>query len=172
MGTDERKQTLQKYDPHKELLTETRLVIEDSLDRLGYPQDVYELLKESLRMFKVRIPVQMDDGSTKIFTGFRAQHIDAVGPTIGGVRFHPNLSETEINALAIWMSIKTGILNVPYGGGQGGIICDPRKMSFRELEGLSRGYIRAISQFIGPTKDILTEDLHTNSQIMAWMMDE
>ncbi len=154
------------------ILSSTRTVVKEALDKLGYPEEVYELLKDSLRMLKVRIPVRMDDGSVKVFTGFRAQHNDAVGPTKGGVRFHPDVTETEVNALAIWMSLKAGIVDLPYGGGKGGIICDPREMSFRELESLSRGYVRAISQFVGPTKDIPAPDVFTNSQIMAWMMDE
>lgn len=154
------------------ILLSTRTVIKEALDKLGYPNEVYELLKDSLRMLKVRIPIRMDDGSIKVFTGFRAQHNDAVGPTKGGVRFHPEVTETEVNALAIWMSLKAGIVDLPYGGGKGGIICDPREMSFRELEALSRGYVRAISQFVGPTKDIPAPDVFTNSQIMAWMMDE
>src|SRR5699024_11502460 len=82
------------------------------------------------------IPVRMDDGTMKVFTGYRAQHNDAVGPTKGGVRFHPNVTEKEVKALSIWMSLKAGIVDLPYGGGKGGIICDPREMSFRELEGL------------------------------------
>ena len=154
------------------ILKSTRTVIKEALDKLGYPEEVYELLKDSLRMLKVRIPVRMDDGSVKVFTGYRAQHNDAVGPTKGGVRFHPEVTEDEVNALAIWMSIKAGIVDLPYGGGKGGIVCDPREMSFRELESLSRGYVRAISQFVGPTKDIPAPDVFTNSQIMAWMMDE
>lgn len=172
MGSEERKQTFDKVEEEKKFLMKTHSVIQDSLDRLGYPKEVYKLLKDSLRMFKVKIPVQMDDGSVEMFTGFRAQHNDAIGPTKGGVRFQPNLSESEVNALAIWMSIKAGVLNLPHGGSQGGIKCDPRNLSFRELEALSRGYIRAMGQLIGPTKDILTTDLYTNSQIMAWMMDE
>lgn len=155
-----------------DLLQSTRSILKDALDRLGYPEEVYELLKDSLRLIKVRIPVKMDDGSVKVFTGFRAQHNDAVGPTKGGVRFHPDVTEEEVNALAIWMSLRAGIIDLPLGGGKGGIICDPREMSFRELESLSRGYVRAISQFLGPTKDIPSPDLFTNSQIMAWMMDE
>lgn len=155
-----------------DMLAATQKVVKEALDKLGYPEEVYELLKDSLRMLKVRIPVKMDDGSVKVFTGFRAQHNDAVGPTKGGVRFHPEVTETEVNALAIWMSLKAGIVDLPYGGGKGGIICDPREMSFRELENLSRGYVRAISQFVGPTKDIPAPDVFTNSQIMAWMMDE
>lgn len=154
------------------VLQSTQSVIADALDKLGYSSEVFELLKEPIRMLTVRIPVKMDDGSTKIFTGYRAQHNDAVGPTKGGVRFHPNVSETEVKALSIWMSLKAGIVDLPYGGGKGGIICDPRTMSFRELERLSRGYVRAISQLVGPTKDIPAPDVFTNSQIMAWMMDE
>lgn len=162
------------YSDHNKshILTSTRAVVKEALDKLGYPDEVYDLLKDSLRMLKVRIPVRMDDGSVKIFTGYRAQHNNAVGPTKGGVRFHPDITELEINALAIWMSLKAGIVDLPYGGGQGGIVCDPRELSFRELESLSRGYIRAISEFIGPTTDIPAPDTFTNSQIIAWMMDE
>lgn len=154
------------------VLTSTQLVIQDALNKLGYGQEMFELLKEPLRVLTVRIPVRMDDGSVKVFTGYRAQHNDAVGPTKGGIRFHPDVTEDEVKALAIWMSLKCGIANLPYGGGKGGIICDPREMSFRELERLCRGYVRAISQIVGPTKDIPAPDVFTNSQSMAWMMDE
>src|SRR5699024_8951161 len=94
-----------KTQAHMDMLNSTRAVVKEALDRLGYPNEVYELLKDSIRMLKVRIPVKMDDGSTKVFTGYRAQHNDAVGPTKGGVRFHPDVSETEVNALSIWMSL-------------------------------------------------------------------
>lgn len=119
-----------------DVLQSTQSVIKDALQHLGYPDQVYDLLREPLRMLTVRIPVRMDDGSVKTFTGFRAQHNDAVGPTKGGVRFHPNVTEEEVKALSIWMSLKCGIVDLPYGGGKGGIICDPREMSFRELERL------------------------------------
>ncbi|CAN7232655.1 MULTISPECIES: Glu/Leu/Phe/Val dehydrogenase [Rossellomorea] len=154
------------------LFTSTQHVINDALSKLGYTEEMYELLKEPIRMLTVRIPVRMDDGSIKVFTGYRAQHNDAVGPTKGGVRFHPEVDEEEVKALSMWMSLKCGIVDLPYGGGKGGIICDPRTMSFTELEKLSRGYVRAISQIVGPTKDIPAPDVYTNSQIMAWMMDE
>src|SRR5690625_3576387 len=172
MSADKTADSSDKAKEQNNVLESTRTVVKEALDKLGYPNEVYELLKDSLRMIKVRIPVRMDDGSVKVFTGFRAQHNDAVGPTKGGVRFHPDVTETEVNALAIWMSLKAGIVDLPYGGGKGGIICDPREMSFRELENLSRGYVRAISQFVGPTKDIPAPDVFTNSQIMAWMMEE
>ncbi|MGM9987526.1 MAG: Glu/Leu/Phe/Val dehydrogenase [Bacillaceae bacterium] len=155
-----------------DVLASTQIIIKEALEKLGYSDEMYELLKEPIRMMTVKIPVRMDDGSVKIFTGFRAQHNDAVGPTKGGIRFHPNVTEKEVKALSIWMSLKCGIVDLPYGGGKGGIICDPREMSFRELERLSRGYVRAISQIVGPTKDIPAPDVFTNSQIMAWMMDE
>src|SRR5699024_7139401 len=109
---------------------------------------------------------------TKVFAGYRAQHNDAAGPLKGRARFHPNGTETAVNALAIWMTLKADNVHLPYGGAKAGIICDPREMSFRELEGLSRGYVRAISQIVGPTKDIPAPDVFTNSQILAWMMDE
>ena len=161
-----------KTEDQLDVLKSTQTVIRHALDKLGYPNETFELLKEPIRLLTVRIPVRMDDGSIQIFTGYRAQHNDAVGPTKGGVRFHPNVTEKEVKALSIWMSLKAGIVDLPYGGGKGGIVCDPRKMSFRELERLSRGYVRAISQIVGPTKDIPAPDVFTNSQIMAWMMDE
>ncbi|CAI8851799.1 MULTISPECIES: Glu/Leu/Phe/Val dehydrogenase [Bacillales] len=154
------------------LLHSTQTVIKEALEKLGYQESMFELLKEPLRVLTVRIPVRMDNGEVKVFTGYRAQHNDAVGPTKGGIRFHPEVTEDEVKALSIWMSLKAGIVDLPYGGGKGGIICDPREMSFRELERLSRGYVRAISQLVGPTKDIPAPDVFTNSQIMAWMMDE
>jgi glutamate dehydrogenase len=154
------------------LLHSTQTVIKEALEKLGYQESMFELLKEPLRVLTVRIPVRMDNGEVKVFTGYRAQHNDAVGPTKGGIRFHPEVTEDEVKALSIWMSLKAGIVDLPYGGGKGGIICDPREMSFRELERLSRGYVRAVSQLVGPTKDIPAPDVFTNSQIMAWMMDE
>ncbi|MEO4054318.1 Glu/Leu/Phe/Val dehydrogenase [Solibacillus sp. CAU 1738] len=154
------------------LFTSTQDVIQDALQKLGYDEAMYELLKEPLRMLQVRIPVKMDDGTTTVFTGYRAQHNDAVGPTKGGVRFHPAVTEEEVKALSMWMTLKCGIVDLPYGGGKGGVICDPRQMSMGEIERLSRGYVRAVSQIVGPTKDIPAPDVFTNAQIMAWMMDE
>ncbi|AXI09365.1 glutamate dehydrogenase [Oceanobacillus zhaokaii] len=172
MVADKAVDSADKTQENMDVLTSTRAVIKKALEKLGYPDELYELLKEPLRMMAVRIPVRMDDGAIKVFTGYRAQHNDAVGPTKGGIRFHPDVTADEIKALSIWMSLKSGIVDLPYGGAKGGIICDPRQMSFRELEGLSRGYVRAVSQIVGPTKDIPAPDVFTNSQIMAWMMDE
>lgn len=142
------------------------------VQRLGYNEEFYYLVKDSLRTLKVRIPVRMDDGSVKVFTGFRSQHNDAIGPTIGGVQLHPKMTKLDIKTKAFWMTLKTSLLNLPLGGAMGGIICDPRELSFRELEALSRGYIRAIGPFMKSYQDILTPDLLTTSQIMAWMLDE
>lgn len=154
------------------LVSSTQEIISEALNKLGFDEGMYDLIKEPLRMLTVRIPVKMDDGSVKTFTGYRAQHNDAVGPTKGGVRFHPDVDEDEVTALSMWMTLKCGIVDLPYGGGKGGIVCDPRQMSIHEVERLSRGYVRAISQIVGPTKDIPAPDVFTNSQIMAWMMDE
>ncbi|MGM0875930.1 MAG: Glu/Leu/Phe/Val family dehydrogenase [Bacillota bacterium] len=172
VNSDQVQKPENKQSETLDLLSSTQLIIKEAVRNLGYHDDMYELLKEPLRTITVRIPVRMDDDSIKIFTGYRSQHNDAVGPTKGGVRFHPEVNEDEVKALSIWMSLKCGITNLPYGGGKGGIICDPKIMSFRELERLSRGYVRAISQIVGPTKDIPAPDVYTNSQIMAWMMDE
>ncbi|MFC7392211.1 Glu/Leu/Phe/Val family dehydrogenase [Scopulibacillus cellulosilyticus] len=174
--TDERGEIKEKQQTSEKenlnLFESTQTIIKEALDKLGFSSEMYELLKEPIRLLTVRIPVRMDDGKVKIFTGYRSQHNDAVGPTKGGVRFHPDVTEDEVKALSIWMSLKSGIVDLPYGGGKGGIICDPREMSFRELEALSRGYVRAISQVVGPTKDIPAPDVFTNSQVMSWMMDE
>lgn len=158
--------------PGENVLTNTQAAVHDALHRLGYEETVYDLLSEPVRVMTIRIPVRMDDGHTEVFTGYRAQHNDAIGPTKGGIRFHPNVSLDEVKALSIWMSIKCGIFDLPYGGAKGGIICDPRSMSMTEQERLARGYVRAVSQIVGPSKDIPAPDVYTNPQIMAWMYDE
>jgi glutamate dehydrogenase len=154
------------------VLDSTQIIIEEAIKKLGYSTEMYELLKEPLRVLHVRIPIRMDNHKVRIFTGYRAQHNDSIGPTKGGIRFHPDVNEDEVKALSIWMSLKCGIVDLPFGGGKGGVICDPKEMSFAELERLSRGYVRAISQIVGPNKDIPAPDVMTNSQVMAWMMDE
>ncbi|WP_134683739.1 Glu/Leu/Phe/Val family dehydrogenase [Brevibacillus migulae] len=166
------KEISQLHEEKSNPLQEFQQHLREVCELLQYSEAVYDLLKEPLRFFKVRIPVRMDDGTTQVFTGYRAQHNDAVGPTKGGIRFHPGVTADEVKALAGWMSLKCGIADLPYGGGKGGVICDPRQMSTGELERLSRGYVRAISQIVGPTKDIPAPDVFTNPQIMAWMMDE
>lgn len=153
-------------------LVEFQETLREAANILDYPAQVFEFLKKPMRFLEVSIPVRMDNGKTEIFQGYRAQHNDAPGPTKGGIRFHPDVTPEEVKALAGWMSLKCGITGLPYGGAKGGIICDPRHMTLDELERLSRGYVRAVSQIVGPTKDIPAPDMYTNSQIMAWMLDE
>ncbi len=151
-------------DASKRLETAMKYVSisEDALERLKYP-------KSSL---SVSIPVRMDDGSLKIFQGYRVRYDDTRGPAKGGVRYHPNVSLDEVQSLAFWMTFKCAVLNLPFGGGKGGITVDPKALSKLELERLTRGYIDAIADFIGPDIDIPAPDVYTNAMIMGWMMDQ
>jgi len=146
--------------------------IKAACDLLGLDPAVYEMLKEPMRVMEVSIPVRMDDGSLRVFKGWRSQHNDALGPTKGGIRFHQNVNLDEVKALSMWMTFKCGVLSLPYGGGKGGVCVDPTKLSKRELEQLSRGYIRAIATIVGPELDIPAPDVGTNAEIMGWMVDE
>ena len=124
------------------------------------------------RTLEVSIPVKMDDGTTKVFTGYRSQHSTILGPAKGGVRYHQNVNMDEVKTLAFWMTCKCAVAGLPYGGGKGGIIVDPSKLSKRELEALTRGFIDKIAPIIGEKRDIPAPDMNTNAQIMGWMMDE
>jgi glutamate dehydrogenase (NAD(P)+) len=132
----------------------------------------HNILREPIRELHVLIKVRMDDGSVKAFKGFRIQHNDARGPTKGGIRWHPDETIDTVRALAMWMTWKTSLLDLPYGGAKGGVICNPKELSIGEKERLARGYIREIAPIIGPDKDIPAPDVYTDSQIMGWMMDE
>jgi glutamate dehydrogenase (NAD(P)+) len=133
---------------------------------------VTEMLKNPLRELHVSLPVRMDNGSIKIFQGFRVQYNDARGPAKGGIRFHPDETIDTVRALSAWMTWKCSLLDLPLGGGKGGVICNPKEMSATELERLCRAYIRALHQFIGPERDVPAPDVYTTPQMMAWMMDE
>ena len=146
--------------------------LDKSAEKLNLDPSVHALLREPMRTLEVHFPVKMDDGTTKMFTGFRVQYNDARGPTKGGLRFHPEETIDTVKALAAWMTWKCAVVDIPYGGSKGGVICNPKELSTEELERLSRGYIRAIGRFIGPEKDIPAPDVYTTPQIMAWMMDE
>lgn len=135
-------------------------------------RNVLECLKYPKRVLSVYVPVKMDSGEMRIFKGFRSQHNDALGPFKGGIRYHPNVSMDEVMALSMWMTWKCSVSNLPYGGGKGGVICNPKEMSLGELERLSRGYFRAISRIIGPEWDIPAGDVNTSGREMAWFMDE
>jgi glutamate dehydrogenase (NAD(P)+) len=134
--------------------------------------EVTEVLKNPVRELHVSLPVRMDNGSFKVFQGFRVQYNDARGPAKGGIRFHPQETIDTVRALSAWMTWKCSLLDLPLGGGKGGIICNPKELSAGELERLSRAYIRSIYPLIGPEKDIPAPDVYTTPQIMAWMMDE
>ena len=146
--------------------------VKSACDKLGMEPNVYEILKNPARIVEVQIPVKMDDGSIKTFTGFRAQHNTALGPSKGGIRFHPMVSRDEVSALSIWMTFKCAVTGLPYGGGKGGIIVDPKTLSAGELERLSRGYVDAIYPILGEKSDVPAPDVNTNGQIMSWMIDE
>lgn len=139
---------------------------------LNLDDSVRQFLRVPMRELHVSLPVRMDDGKIHVFQGFRVQYNDALGPAKGGIRFHPDETIDTVRALSAWMTWKTSLAGVPLGGGKGGIICNPKEMSQGELERLSRTYIQAISQIIGPEKDVPAPDVYTTPQIMAWMMDE
>ncbi|MHA7965182.1 Glu/Leu/Phe/Val family dehydrogenase [Paenibacillus sp. CAU 1782] len=138
---------------------------------LQLPEEITGILKRPMRVLTVNFTARMDDGSIRVFEGYRSQHNDAIGPTKGGIRFHPDVTLDEVKALSMWMSFKCGVVGLPYGGGKGGVICDPRLHSKGELERISRAYMEAIADFVGPDKDIPAPDVYTNAQTMGWMMD-
>lgn len=146
--------------------------VKRAVEALKLEPAVYEILKQPQRFLEVSFPVVMDDGSVKVFTGYRSQHNDALGPTKGGLRFHPDVYADEVKALSMWMTFKCSVLGLPYGGGKGAVKCNPKELSTGELERVSRGFIQAISQIIDADKDIPAPDVYTNPQIMAWMIDE
>ncbi|MDD4126814.1 MAG: Glu/Leu/Phe/Val dehydrogenase [Methanomicrobium sp.] len=139
---------------------------------LNLEQSVVDILMQPQRQIQVSIPVKMDNGTTRVFQGFRVQYNNALGPYKGGIRYHPEETIDTVRALAAWMTWKASVLGLPLGGGKGGIICNPKEMSKGELERLSRGYIRAIWKNLGPDTDVPAPDVYTDGQIMAWMMDE
>ncbi len=141
-------------------------------EMLNLDPTIHELLRHPMRIFVANVPVLMDDGSTHVFTGIRVQYNDALGPTKGGLRYHPDITIDEVTALAAWMTWKTAVVGLPLGGAKGGVRCNPKKLSKGELERLTRSYTRAISKFIGPYTDIPAPDVYTDAQTMAWIMDE
>ncbi|QHS21727.1 Glu/Leu/Phe/Val dehydrogenase [Virgibacillus sp. MSP4-1] len=157
---------------HKNPYEIVKDLIKESVSNLGLNENVYHILKKPMRVMEVSVPVRMDNGEIQNFTGYRSQHNDVLGPTKGGIRFHPSVTLDEVKALSIWMSMKSAILDIPFGGGKGGVIVNPTQLNERELEELSRSYIRSITPIIGPQKDIPAPDVNTNPEVMGWMMDE
>lgn len=140
--------------------------------QLGLDQATCDLLRNPNREIHFNIPVRMDDGSYKVFRGFRVQHSDARGPAKGGIRFHPHETIDTVRALAMWMTWKTSVVDIPLGGGKGGVICDPHNLSLREQEQICRGWVRAVAPMVGPIQDVPAPDVMTNGQHMVWMLDE
>lgn len=140
-------------------------------ERLGLDEGMRRVLREPRRELTVHFPVHMDDGSVRVFTGYRVQHNLGRGPAKGGIRYHQDVSLDEVKALAMWMTWKCAVVGIPYGGGKGGVIVDPKQLSQKELEALTRRFFTEIEVLVGPEKDIPAPDVNTNSQIMAWMMD-
>ena len=154
------------------LLTDASRRLEKAAKHAPISDDATERLKFPKSSLKVAIPLRMDDGSLRVFEGYRVRYDDTRGPTKGGIRFHPNVSLDEVQSLAFWMTFKCAAVNLPFGGAKGGITLNPKELSKFELERLSRGYVDAIAPFIGPDLDIPAPDVYTNSMIMGWMMDE
>jgi glutamate dehydrogenase/leucine dehydrogenase len=146
--------------------------LEKAKKHIELAQETEETLKHPNEAFTFSIPVRMDDGTLQVFVGHRVRYSDVRGPSKGGIRYHPGVTLDEVKALAFWMAIKCAVINIPYGGGKGGITVDPHKLSKAELERLSRGWMRKASRIVGPDRDIPAPDVYTTGQIMAWMMDE
>lgn len=160
---------------HKEELNPFKIAqqqLDHAAEIMKLDPGVHAVLREPMRELHVTIPVKMDDGSTKVFKGFRVQYNDSRGPCKGGIRFHPEETVDTVRALAAWMTWKTAVVDIPLGGGKGGVICNPKEMSQGELERLSRGYINQVGRILGPEKDVPAPDVYTTPQIMAWMADE
>ncbi len=156
----------------QEFLKSVYSEIEKAGEEIGMNKDSIKAMKEPRRLIEFQIPLLMDNGEEKFFKGWRIQHNNALGPYKGGIRFHPAASQDEVKALSVLMSLKCALVSIPFGGAKGGVIVEPRILSEKEIEGLSRQYVREIFPFIGPNIDIPAPDINTNSQIIDWMVDE
>lgn len=156
-----------KYNPYDQMLA----TLDKAASILDIPDSEYNFLKYPERELKVALPVRMDDNTVKVFEGYRIQHSSLRGPCKGGIRYHQDVDQNEVKALAAWMSLKCAVVNIPYGGAKGGITVDPTKLSVRELKNLTRRFTAAILPLIGPNSDIPAPDVNTNAQTMAWIMD-
>lgn len=145
--------------------------LDEAAEIMGLDAGVHAVLRSPKRSLTVSVPTRLDDGTVKVYTGFRVHHSTSRGPSKGGIRYHPDVDMEEVKALAMWMTWKVAIVNIPYGGAKGGIICDPKEMSHGELQRMTRRYASEILPFIGPDKDIPAPDVGTDEQVMAWIMD-
>lgn len=155
------------YDPYDNVVS----VMSEAMDIGKIDKSLFEIIKNPQRETKVYLPVEMDDGSVKVFEGYRVQHSNIRGPFKGGIRFHQDCTLNEVKALATWMSLKCAVANIPYGGAKGGVKVDPKQLSTRELRALTRRYTFAIAPIIGADTDIPAPDVNTNPQTMAWVLD-
>ncbi len=156
-----------KFNPWQMTLSQ----LDEVAREIDLDESIHQILRYPKRCLTVSIPIQMNNGKIKVFTGFRVQHNVTRGPAKGGIRYHPSVTLDEIKALAMLMTWKCAVVNIPYGGAKGGIVCEPRKLSLKEVERLTRRYISEIISFIGPERDIPAPDVNTNPQVMAWIMD-
>jgi len=145
--------------------------LDDAAKLIGLDDAIHRKLRKPKRVMMVSIPTAMDDGTTKVFTGYRAQHSMERGPCKGGIRYHPDVTIEEVIALAMWMTWKCAVVDIPYGGAKGGVVCNPKEMSIGELERMTRRFTTELVEVIGPEKDIPAPDVYTNAQTMAWIMD-
>lgn len=157
---------------HANLFDDARSRLEEVFEAIHVHGDARERLKQPNLAMQVSVPVRMDDGSLRVFPGWRVQYNNTLGPAKGGIRFHPDVSQEEVTTLSFWMAVKCAVVDLPYGGGKGGVKVDPKRLSKLELERLSRGYIRAIADIMGPDRDIPAPDVNTNPMVMGWMADE
>ncbi|MCB0325263.1 MAG: Glu/Leu/Phe/Val dehydrogenase, partial [Bdellovibrionales bacterium] len=146
--------------------------LDQALQHVSLEQDTLELLRAPKFVFSFSVPVRRDDGSLAVFKGYRVQYNDFCGPCKGGIRFHPSVNLDEVQSLAFWMTVKTAVVQLPFGGGKGGVICDPHNLSAREQEQICRGWIRQLARNVGPVSDVPAPDVMTNPQHMLWMLDE
>ena len=146
--------------------------LDEAAQRLGLDAATHELLRWPMREYRFTLPVKMDNGTTKVFHGYRVQYNDARGPTKGGLRWHPAETIDTVRALAAWMTWKTAVVDLPLGGGAGGITCNPKELTRSERERLARAYTRAMGHFLSATRDVPSPDVYTTPEIMGWMMDE
>src|SRR4051812_38833311 len=145
--------------------------LDDAAKLTGVDADIHRMLRRPRRVLEVSIPVRMDDGRVEVFTGWRVHHDTTRGPAKGGIRFHPELDASEVTALAANMTLKTAVVNIPFGGAKGGVRCDPTRLSLGELERLTRRYTYEISPLLGPEIDVPAPDVNTDGRVMAWLMD-
>ncbi len=155
------------YDPYQNVLT----VVDTAAKMLGYAPSEYEMLKYPERELKVSVPVEMDDGTVRVFEGYRVQHSTSRGPAKGGIRYHQKVDLNEVKALAAWMTFKCAVVNIPYGGGKGGVVVNPAELSKGELRRLTRRFTAMIAPIIGPDQDVPAPDVGTNAEVMGWVMD-